>query len=427
MIGRTLSHYEIVGHLGGGGMGEVYLARDTRLERQVALKVLPADVAGDPERLGRFRREAKALAALDHPGIVTVFSVEEADGIQFLTMAHVEGQTLDRLIPPEGMPAERLLELGVALADALQAAHEHGIVHRDLKPGNIMVDGEGRLRILDFGLARVEESVPLSSQLATLTMEAPMTRRGMVLGTVPYMSPEQVQGERVDHRTDIFSLGILLYEMASGRRPFRGENSASLISSILRDEPESLAELRPGLPQHLVDTIERCLEKNRADRFPTARELHAQLVGIGSSVTARRAGVARPRSKAARLGIGSRLFAAALILAIGAGMVWILSRAPGEPTTFAGLSWNRSRETNGAPTAAATLAVIDSLAVLPLVNLSGDGEQEYFSDGMTEALITPRSGRDRDGLGGARSVPHRPARRGPAQGPSRGGAGCGAG
>jgi serine/threonine protein kinase len=172
MIGRRLAHYEITDQLGAGGMGEVYLALDTKLERKVALKVLPAELADDP---------AKALAALDHPGIVTVFSVEEAEGLHFLTMAHVEGETLGTKIPPDGMPVERMLELGTALADALRAAHERGIVHRDLKPGNVMVDSEGRLRVLDFGLARVEETVPISSQLSTGTFEEPMTRQGMVI------------------------------------------------------------------------------------------------------------------------------------------------------------------------------------------------------------------------------------------------------
>ena len=170
MIGRTLAHYEITGRLGAGGMGEVYLARDTRLDRQVALKVLPAELSDDPERLARLQREARALAALDHPGIVTIFSVEEAEGIHFLTMTHVKGRTLGELIPPKGMPVEKLLDLGPALAGALRAAHEQGIVHRDLKPSNVMVDSEGRLRVLDFGLARVVEQTPESSEQSTQTM-----------------------------------------------------------------------------------------------------------------------------------------------------------------------------------------------------------------------------------------------------------------
>ena len=233
MIGRTLSHYEITDRLGAGGMGEVYLALDTKLERKVALKVLPAELAEDPARLQRLQREAKALAALDHPGIVTVFSVEETGGVHFLTMAYVEGQTLERLIPSNGMPIEKVLELGVALADALRAAHERGSSTGTSSRGNVMVDAEGRLRVLDFGLARVEQTAPISSQLSTGTFEQPMTRQGMVLGTMPYMSPEQAEGKPVDSRSDVFSLGVVLYEMATGSRPFLGRDGsiADLVDS----------------------------------------------------------------------------------------------------------------------------------------------------------------------------------------------------
>jgi serine/threonine protein kinase len=198
-------------------MGDVYRATDTKLGRLVALKVLPDKMAQSPERLARFRREAKTLAALDHPGIVTVHSVEEADGVHFLTMQLVEGQTLDTLIPANGMSAESIHRIGSALTDALGAAHEKGIIHRDLKPANVMVTADGRVKILDFGLSRMSETEKFGgSQMSTYML----TREGVVMGTLPYMSPEQVQGRPVDHRTDIFSLGALLYEMASGKRPF---------------------------------------------------------------------------------------------------------------------------------------------------------------------------------------------------------------
>ena len=286
MIGKTLGHYRILDKLGAGGMSEVYRAEDTTLQRHVALKVLPAELSADPQSLARFKREARALASLDHPNIVSIHSVEESDGIRFLTMQLVEGAPLSRVISRGDLPVERILDIAIALTDALAAAHEKGIIHRDLKPANIMVTDEGGVKVLDFGLAksRQEAQAPVVTQMPTelMTENEQLTRQGMVLGTVPYMSPEQVQGRPVDHRTDIFSFGVVVYEMACGKRPFGGENSATLISSILRDEPEPVAELSPGLPQRLVDTIEKCLEKNPEERFPTTRELHAELVGLRS-------------------------------------------------------------------------------------------------------------------------------------------------
>jgi len=276
MIGRTLAHYRITAALGAGGMGEVYRATDTRLGRDVALKVLPAEMASRPDRLERFRREAKALAALDHPGIVTVHSVEEADGVHFLTMQLVEGQPLDRLIPESGLPVERILEIATGLAEALAAAHERGIVHRDLKPANVMVARDGRVKVLDFGLAKVaepREEAPADSELPTDLR----TREGVVLGTVPYMSPEQVSGRPVDHRTDIFSLGVMLYEMATGKRPFGGASSVELLSSILKDKPPLLSETKPGLPPQLGQIVGRCLEKAREDRLQTTSDVLGEL------------------------------------------------------------------------------------------------------------------------------------------------------
>src|ERR1700734_3953067 len=228
--GTKLGAYEIMAPLGAGGMGEVYRARDTKLGRDVALKMLPAEMAQDPERLGRFRREAKALAQLDHPNIVTIHSVEECDGIHFLTMQLVEGLPLDRLIPQGGLPVEQIVEIANALGDALAAAHEKGIVHRDLKPANVMVSNGGRVKVLDFGLAKDIRTADLSD--ATMT-SANRTEVGMVMGTPAYMSPEQASGRPLDHRTDIFSLGVVLYEMATGKQPFCGRCSAEMISAIL--------------------------------------------------------------------------------------------------------------------------------------------------------------------------------------------------
>ncbi len=274
--GQTLSHYRLVGPIGAGGMGEVYRATDTKLGRDVALKVLPAEMAASPARLERFRREARAVAALNHPHIVTLHSVEEADGVHFLTMELVEGQPLDRLIPRSGLAVGRILEIAGALAEALAAAHDKGIVHRDLKPANVMVTGDGRVKVLDFGLAKVAGSSDAAQGGSELQTEM-RTREGDVMGTVPYMSPEQVSGREVDHRTDLFSLGIILYEMASGRRPFQGGSSAELASAILRDTPRPLGELRSDLPAGLVEVIRRCLEKKPGDRVTAARDLQLAL------------------------------------------------------------------------------------------------------------------------------------------------------
>jgi serine/threonine protein kinase len=268
--GTKLGPYEIQSPLGAGGMGEVYRATDTKLGRNVALKVLPAEMAHDPERLARFRREAKALAQLDHPNIVTIHSVEESDGVHFLTMQLVEGLPLDRLICESGLPVEQIIEIAEALAGALAAAHEKGIVHRDLKPANVMVSNEGRVKVLDFGLAKDVRAASLGD--ATLTSDS-RTQVGVVMGTPAYMSPEQTSGRPLDHRTDIFSLGVLLHEMATGRRPFEGTSPADLISAILRDTPPSVTDVRPELPTDLARIIRRCLEKDPRHRLQTARDV----------------------------------------------------------------------------------------------------------------------------------------------------------
>src|SRR5271168_2019044 len=254
--GAKLGPYEIQSPLGAGGMGEVYRATDTKLGRDVALKVLPGEMAQDPERLARFGREAKALAQLDHPNIITIYAVEECDGIHFLTMQLVEGLPLDRLIPQGGLPAERIFEIAGALGDALAAAHEKNIVHRDLKPANVMVADDGRVKVLDFGLAKDVRAG--ESGEATLT-SAEHTQAGVVMGTPAYMSPEQISGRALDHRTDIFSLGVVLHEMATGRRPFEGTSSAELASAILRDTPPAVTEVRADLPGDLARVIRRCL------------------------------------------------------------------------------------------------------------------------------------------------------------------------
>jgi serine/threonine protein kinase/tetratricopeptide (TPR) repeat protein len=286
MIGKTLGHYRISGRLGSGGMGEVYLATDTRLDRKVALKTLPVKVARDSERRARFEREAKAVAALNHPNIVTIHSVEEHEGVSFITMELVEGKSLAELIPPGGLSLSQVFDVAVPLADALAAAHKKGVTHRDLKPGNVMVTDEGRVKVLDFGLAKLTETAPADegeeSHLPTAT--AAVTGEGKILGTVAYMSPEQAEGKPVDTRSDVFSLGVVLYEMSTGHRPFHGDTPVSTITSILRDTPPPVGELKPTLPRHLGRVIQRCMAKQPDRRYQAALDVRNELEGLKGEI-----------------------------------------------------------------------------------------------------------------------------------------------
>jgi len=267
--GARLGPYEILSPLGAGGMGEVYRARDTKLDRDVAIKALPAAFAADPKRMARFEREAKVLASLHHPNIVTIFSVEEAAGAQFLVMELLEGRPLSDLIPADGFTLGSFLEIAIPLVDAVAAAHGQGVVHRDIKPANIMVSETGQVKVVDFGLAKGPPSGQAGEEGAALptqaTADKPLTEEGGVMGTAKYMAPEQVRGEGVDALSDVFSLGVVLYEMATGHQPFTGSSTPDVLSSILRDTPRPVTELRPDIPRHLARLIRRCLEKD-ADR-----------------------------------------------------------------------------------------------------------------------------------------------------------------
>ncbi len=283
MIDKTLAHYKIVEKLGEGGMGQVFVAEDSRLGRRVALKVLSEEMAQDPDRLQRFEREARAVAALNHPNIVTIYSVEEADGQHFITMELVEGKTLAEELLKGPLRLERFYDMAHSLTDALNAAHGQGIVHRDLKPANVMVGPEGRVKILDFGLAKLRgaDADGISPDIATATL----TQEGLILGTVPYMSPEQLQGKPADHRSDVFSLGIMLYEMATGRRPFQGETSVDLISAILRDTPRPVTEVKVDLPHDLGRIIRRCLEKDAGRRYQSVQDIRTEFEDLVSDKT----------------------------------------------------------------------------------------------------------------------------------------------
>ncbi len=276
MIGRTISHYRVEAKLGEGGMGEVYRAHDTRLDRDVALKILPAEVAADPERRARFERESRAIAAINHPHIVTIHSVEEADGLAFYTMELVEGRTLAEVIPENGLPLPRFFQIAIPLTEALSRAHEKGITHRDLKPTNVLLDGQGRVKVLDFGLAKLA-APSADGKGATVPLDEVATAEGRILGTVAYMSPEQAEGRPVDHRSDVFSLGIMFYEMLAGRRPFAGDSALSTLTAILRDTPPSLTERRHSLPRHLGRIVKRCLAKEPQRRYQTMLDLQNEL------------------------------------------------------------------------------------------------------------------------------------------------------
>jgi serine/threonine-protein kinase len=275
LIGQQLSTYEVLSLLGAGGMGEVYRARDTKLNRDVALKILPDAFARDGDRLARFRQEARALASLNHAHIVTIFSIEEHDDVPFMTMELIEGLTLDQSALG-GLSLARFFDIAIALADALSAAHRKHIIHRDLKPANVMVTDDGRVKILDFGLARAIDDNPVRrAQDVTATHLG--TKVGTIVGTMPYMSPEQIEARPLDHRTDLFSLGIMLYELAAGDRPFHGDSPAALLSSILKDHPTPVGDRRSDLPGDVSRLIDRCLEKEPRNRVQTAAEILTEL------------------------------------------------------------------------------------------------------------------------------------------------------
>ncbi len=350
MVGTTLLHYRISGRLGAGGMGEVYAAEDTKLQRRVALKVLPREMASDPDRLRRFQREARAVAALNHPNIVTIYSVEESGGVHFLTMELVEGKTLADLIPPGGLPLDELLRLAEPIVEAVAYAHRHGIVHRDLKPANIMLASDGRLKVLDFGLAKLKPA--LSSTETTTLLTRSVTEEHAIVGTAAYMSPEQAEGRPVDHRSDIFSLGVVLYEMACGRRPFQGESFLSVVSSILKENPAPLSSVNRVMPSALDGIVSRALAKAPADRYQSAADLAADLRHVQERSTSSRmvAGVVRALAGSARTRRAALAITAVVLLAAAATAVVKLSpwrRQPGREPASAPLRTSVEQLTSG--------------------------------------------------------------------------------
>jgi len=340
--GTRLAHYEILGLLGAGGMGQVYRARDTKLQRDVALKLLPPDTAADPERRQRFEREARAVAALNHPNIVTIHSVDEVDGRVFLTMELVSGQPLSEMIGRGGLALDKLLKIAVPLADAVSTAHARGITHRDLKPANVMVTADGQVKVLDFGLAKLLDVSAAADRMVT---EAPdvITGQGRILGTIAYMSPEQAEGKTVDGRSDIFSLGVMLYEMATGDRPFKGDTSLSTLTAIMRDTPKSVTEINPTIPKELGRVIRRALAKDPDRRQQTGKDLRNELDEIRQelesgelSASTSQAAVHAAASAPRRIPWGAVAGGLALIVAVGAGLVWSQREPASAPSTSSG-------------------------------------------------------------------------------------------
>ncbi|MGH9368185.1 MAG: protein kinase domain-containing protein [Thermoanaerobaculia bacterium] len=358
--GSRLGPYEVLAPLGAGGMGEVYRARDTRLGREVAVKVLPAEFSADPARLRRFEQEARAASALNHPNILTIHDVGTHGGVPYVVTELLEGETLRGGLAAGALPPKRALGHALQIAHGLAAAHEKGIVHRDLKPENIFVTRDGRLKILDFGLARLVSAGQSEVVRTELPTESPGTDPGVVLGTLGYMSPEQLRGQPADARSDIFSFGAILYEMLSGRRAFRGSSAADTIGAILKEEPPELSGTHRGISPGLERVVRHCLEKDPEQRFRSAHDLAFDLEALSDGLAVAPAG--RPARAARRRWMGVAA-AVGLLLLIAAVVV-------------------RLRPRSGA---------IDSLAVLPFVNESADPETEYLGDGITESLINSLS------------------------------------
>src|SRR6266481_5933762 len=296
--GTRFGPYEILAPIGAGGMGEVYRARDTRLDRIVAVKVLPEHLSSNPQLRERFEREARAISSLSHPHICALYDVGQQNGIDYLVMEYLEGETLAARLKKGPLPTDQVLQYAIQITDALDTAHKHAVVHRDLKPGNIMLTKTGA-KLLDFGLAKVRAAEPVAGMTALPTQTTPLTGEGTILGTLQYMAPEQLEGKEADARTDIFALGAVLYETATGRKAFEGKSHASLIAAILEHDPPPIAMLQPLTPQALDRVVKRCLAKDPDGRWQTARDLVAELQWIAEGAHEASAAAA-PVARAAR-------------------------------------------------------------------------------------------------------------------------------
>ena len=362
MIGKNISHYKILSKVGEGGMGEVYLAQDEKLDRIVALKILPPDVASDPERMRRFVQEAKAASALDHPNVAHIYEIGDAESSNFIAMQYIEGQTLQNKIKEGPLESQEIIDIATQAADALDAAASKGIVHRDIKTANIMITPRGQVKVLDFGLAKIETNTqpePETSRMETAAGTTP----GMILGTVQYMSPEQALGKPVDHRSDLYSLGVVLYQLATSKLPFSGNSPSEILNRILNSQPDAIARLNYNIDPELERIIRKCMEKDPERRYQTARELLIDLKNLKrDSESGSKVSVALPVSKRSNV---MRIVVALAVIAVAIATFFL---------------FNLKKTSN-----------IRSLAVLPFVNSNSDPENQWLSDGITETTINSLS------------------------------------